>query len=96
MDFPNGKNFAFSILDDTDDSTVQNVRPIYELLAELGIRTTKTVWTLESSQPSRRFFAGDTLQKAGYLEFVHELVERGVELAWHCASMESSSRFRTE
>lgn len=95
MDFPDGKTFAFSILDDTDDSTVRNVRPIYELLNELGIRTTKTVWPLESSRPSRRFFAGDTLQEAGYLEFVHELVERGVEIAWHCASKESSSRSRT-
>lgn len=95
MDFPGEKSFAFSILDDTDDSTVRNVRPIYELLAELGIRTTKTVWSLESSRPSRQFFAGDTLQKAGYLEFVHELVERGVELAWHCASKESSARTRT-
>ena len=95
MEFPGGKIFAFSILDDTDDATVDNVRPIYSLLDELGIRTTKTVWSLESSEPSRRFFAGETLEKEGYLEFVHELVQRGVELAWHCASMESSERPRT-
>ncbi len=95
MDFPNGKSFAFTILDDTDDSTVENVRPIYDLLNELGIRTTKTVWPLESPEPSRRFFAGETLQKSSYLEFVRELVQRGVELGWHCASMESSKRTRT-
>jgi len=96
MDFPLEKSFAFSILDDTDDATEGNVRPIYALLNELGIRTTKTVWPLSTTRPSRRFFAGDTLQEAGYLEFVHELVERGVELAWHCASKESSARGRTQ
>jgi hypothetical protein len=34
---PNNKKFAFTILDDTDLSTVENVSPVYRLLAELRI-----------------------------------------------------------
>src|SRR5690606_40955769 len=42
--WPQGKRFAFSIIDDTDVATVANVRPIYRLLERLGLRATKTVW----------------------------------------------------
>lgn len=95
MQFPEGKRFAFSILDDTDDSTVDNSRPVYDLLHELGLRTTKTVWTAACPEGSRLFFAGQTLQNPAYLEFVHQLRERGFEIAWHCATMEGSKRPRT-
>jgi hypothetical protein len=44
VEWPNGKRFAFTIVDDTDDATVQKVRPVYDFLLELGIRSTKTVW----------------------------------------------------
>ena len=95
MEFPEGKRFAFSILDDTDDSTVENARPIYDLLYDLGLRTTKTVWAADCPEGSRLFFAGQTLQNKDYLRFVHKLREREFELAWHCATMESSKRDRT-
>jgi hypothetical protein len=94
--YPGGKRFAFTILDDTDDATVENVRPIYDLLYELGFRTTKTAWPLDCPEGSALFFAAETLQDPGYLEFVRELVERGFELASHGATMESSTRERTE
>ena len=93
--FPGGKRFAFSILDDTDDSTLENVKPIYDLLRERGLRTTKTAWPLDCPEGSRHFFAADTLQNKVYLDFVHELVEAGFELAFHGATMESSRRERT-
>lgn len=93
--YPNGGGFAFSILDDTDDSTVENVRPVYALLHDLGFKTTKTVWPMDCPEGSRLYFAGQTLQHRPYLDFVHELVGRGFELAWHGATMESSARERT-
>lgn len=95
MEFPEGKRFAFSILDDTDDSTVENARPIYDLLHELGFRTTKTVWAADCPEGSELFFAGQTLQNRDYLNFVHNLKSQDFELAWHCATMESSKRART-
>lgn len=95
LQFPEGKRFAFTILDDTDDATVDNVRPIYSLLRSLGFRTTKTAWPLDCPEGSRKFFAAETLQNAEYLAFVRQLVADGFELAFHGATMESSHRERT-
>ena len=44
--WPQGKSFAFTIVDDTDESTIENTKPVYDVLAGLGFRTTKTVWPL--------------------------------------------------
>jgi hypothetical protein len=95
MIFPSGKRFAFSILDDTDDSTLKNVKPAYDSLKALGFRTTKTVWPLDCPEGSRIFFAAETLQNRPYLEFVHDLARDGFEIAFHGATMESSRRDRT-
>ena len=92
--WPNGARFAFTILDDTDDATVANVKPVYDLLHDLGMRTTKTVWPL-ACQDESIYFAAETLEDEAYLAFVRELVERGFEIASHGATMESSERRRT-
>jgi hypothetical protein len=92
---PAGKRFAFSVLDDTDDSTLENVEPVYAMLRDYGFRTTKTVWPLDCPEGSRNFFAAETLQDKDYLRFVHELVDAGFEVAFHGATMESSRRERT-
>lgn len=94
--FPGGKRFAFSILDDTDVATVQNVAPVYRLLDALGMRTTKTVWPLACPEGSRDFAASQTLEDPEYLEFVRWLLDRGFEVTWHGATMEASERARTE
>ena len=95
MMFPDNKQFAFSILDDTDDSTVENVKPVYDLLSSLGMKTTKTVWAADCPEGSPLYFAGQTLKDEAYLKFVHDIRDSGFELAWHCATMESSKRART-
>jgi hypothetical protein len=92
---PDGKQFAFTILDDTDDSTVANVKPIYELLRDLGYRTTKTVWPVDCPEGSDQFFAGETLSNPEYRAFCLDLATQGFEVTWHCATMESSTRERT-
>ena len=93
--FPEGKRFAFTILDDTDDATLENVRPVYDRLQELGFRTTKTAWPMDCPEGSREYFAADTLQRADYLEYVQSLVAAGFELASHGATMETNLRERT-
>jgi hypothetical protein len=95
MEFPHGKTFAFSILDDTDDSTLENVRPVYAAIKDAGMRTTKTVWPVGCPEGSRLFFAGETLENPEYLAFVHQLAREGFEIASHGATMESSLRERT-
>ncbi len=94
MEFPNGARFAFTIFDDTDDGTLANLRPIYELLDELGMRATKTVWPFRHEGPSD-FFACETLEDDRYREWVRSLQAQGFEVTWHCASFESSGRERT-
>lgn len=95
FEFPEGKRFAFTILDDTDVATVDNVKPIYRLLERLGMRSTKTVWPLACPEGSPNFSTSQTLEDPEYLAFVRDLELRGFEITWHGATMESSRRERT-
>jgi hypothetical protein len=79
--FPNNKKFAFAIHDDTDLSTIENVGPIYQLLAELGMRTTKSVWPLASVPDG--WHGGASLQDPDYLAFILGLRDNGFEIALH-------------
>lgn len=95
LPFPDGKRFAFTVIDDTDVATVQNVAPVYELLQRLGMRATKTVWTMPCTEGSRNYSSSQTLEDADYRAFVIDLQRRGFEIASHGATMESSTRDRT-
>ena len=93
LKYPSGKEFAFTILDDTDDTTVDNGQPVYEFLDNLGLRTTKTVWSFDTAPENRGpFFAGETLSSPEYRNWVHGLESRGFEIAFHNATMGSSLR----
>ena len=48
--WPGGKSFAFTVFDDTDRATVENVGPVYRFLAELGFLTTKSVWPIRGNR----------------------------------------------
>jgi len=74
-------DFMFTIFDDTDEATVRNVKPIYDLLAELNILTTKSVWTLPIKKSN--VFTGETLDDEGYLDFVLDIQDKGFEIAMH-------------
>lgn len=88
--WPDGKKFAFSIFDDTDNATVEAIRPVYSLLSQLGIKITKSVWPLRSD-PSDRFFA-DSLQDNEYLDLMLELQDKGFEIGYHGARAGSNQR----
>ena len=92
--WPNGKRFAFTIVDDTDRSTVSNTKPVYDLLLENGIVTTKTVWPLcpLETQP---ISGGDSLECSEYRDWILGLKDSGYEIAFHGAADESSTRERT-
>jgi hypothetical protein len=95
FDFPHGKRFAFTIVDDTDVATVANVKPVYDLLHELGLRTTKTVWPVDCPEGSPDFSSSQTLEETDYRAFAVDLQRRGFEVTWHGATMETSLRTRT-
>lgn len=93
--FPQGKRFAFTIIDDTDCATIGNVRPVYEYLHHLGFRTTKTVWPLPGHHPQDRNAPAQTLADADYLEFIRQLQAWGFEIALHNARSYSCPREET-
>jgi len=93
--YPGEKEFIFSIFDDTDVATLENIRPIYEYLTELGILTTKSVWPLKWDGEYSDCKGSHTLKDKAYADYVKELANRGFEIAFHGASMESSERERT-
>lgn len=83
------------MFDDTDVATVANVAPVYHLLEQLGMRTTKTVWPLPCPDARSDFSSSETLADAPYRAFALDLQRRGFEIASHGATMESSLRART-
>ncbi|MCE5308730.1 MAG: hypothetical protein LLG20_13915 [Acidobacteriales bacterium] len=91
--WPNGHKFAFTFVDDADWATMARVRPIYDLITDLGMRSTKTVWMLNASSGARN--EGSTCENPAYLDWNLSLQERGFEIALHCASAGSSTREQT-
>lgn len=78
--FPGGRQFAFTVFDDTDHATVENTRPVYDLLAELGLRTTKSVWVYP---PRGRFTGGSLLHDDRYCDYIRQLSAAGFEIGLH-------------
>ncbi|HEX5065483.1 MAG TPA: hypothetical protein VFY49_05165 [Myxococcota bacterium] len=91
LGFPGGKRFAFSIFDDTDVATLESIRPIYDCLHELGMRTTKSVWGKGHDGPSD-YRGSHTLDDGAYADYTRELHRRGFEIGFHGATMESARR----
>ena len=88
--FPDNCRFAFTVVDDTDSCTLENISPVYRLLAELGFRTTKTVWPLPNVPGNP--FAGCTLQDPAYCTFIQKLAEQGFEIGMHSVRNSHSER----
>ncbi len=92
MKYPDNKNFIFTIFDDTDVATVGNISPVYDFLHEIGMLTTKSVWPLHCSQNDSDFAGSQTLEDPSYADYIKKLSVKGFEIAFHGASMETSSR----
>jgi hypothetical protein len=83
MQWPDGKRFAFTIFDDTDLSRPGNYEPMYELLYESGMLTTKSVWPATGPGLEARSAEGSTCDDAEYLRYVLALQARGFEIGYH-------------
>ncbi len=90
--FPEGKRFAFTIVDDTDLATLERNRPVYEVLRRYGLRTTKTAWALPPTELDHLPNAGDTLADKTYRDFLLGLRNHGFEIALHGVRGGSSTR----
>jgi hypothetical protein len=89
--WPDGKDFAFTVFDDTDFASLANVGPVYSLLSDLGFRTTKSVWAFRSN----KVIDGQSLEDPDYLSWILELRDAGFEMGWHNAAANSSPREKT-
>lgn len=93
MSWPEQKSFAFTVFDDTDWETVDNVGPVYAFLQEHGFRTTKSIWpNAVSRQP---YIGGDTGANPAYLAWVKSLHRSGFGLGFHMATAHTSCRAQT-
>jgi hypothetical protein len=91
--WPGGKKFAFSVIDDTDLATIENVRPVYQLLADLGLRTTKSVWVIAGTGQSR--LGGQTCENPSYRDWLLHLQREGFEIGLHNVTYHTSQRSET-
>lgn len=91
--WPSGKRFAFSVFDDTDLATMDNVPEVYALLADLGFRTTKSVWAVRG--PRTPYLGGSTSDDADYRAWTLDLQARGFEIGSHGATFHTSMRDET-
>ena len=93
ISWPNGHKFAFTIFDDTDWATLEKVKPVYDILSSLGMRTTKSVWLFRGNGTPRN--DGSTCEDKEYLEWLLSLQSMGFEIGLHCAAPSSSHREKT-
>jgi len=93
VQWPDGKRFAFTIFDDPDLQTLDNVRTLYSFVSDLGLRTTKAVWPLRGTGTPK--CGGATCEDEQYLKWVLGLKEQGFEIALHNATYHTSTRKET-
>jgi len=91
--WPNGHDFAFTVFDDTDSATLENVSRVYGLLSDAGCRTTKSVWPLAATRPGRA--SGATCADREYANWAASLQQSGFEIALHNVTCHSSYREET-
>ncbi len=91
--WPDGRAFAFTVFDDTDRATVANVSPVYAFLADLGLRTTKSVWTMRVEDRDGEY--GATCEERPYRSWVESLAEQGFEIASHNVAARTCAREQT-
>jgi hypothetical protein len=92
--WPKGKRFAFTVFDDTDSATVENVGAVYAFLADCGLRTTKSCWVLRGDA-SRGKYPGQTLDDDVHRRWLVDLQAQGFEIGWHGATWHGSLRAQT-
>jgi hypothetical protein len=91
--WPDGKDFAFTIFDDPDFDTVENVATIYSFLSDLGFRTTKAVWPIRGKGTPK--IGGATCEDEHYLNWILRLKDQGFEVALHNVTYHTSTREKT-
>jgi hypothetical protein len=88
--WPSGKTFAFTVFDDPDGDTRFAREYVYPFLADLGFRTTKSVWTIGPLRETNSH--GETCADRSFRENAQALQTRGFEIGYHSAAPHSCTR----
>ncbi len=92
VEWPDRKRFAFSVFDDTDGDAIWNTQPVYRLLTELGLRTTKSCWVRQPAPGEAALCPGHTTEDPEYRDYLLGLQGLGFEIGLHNVSSASSTR----
>jgi hypothetical protein len=92
--WPDGKRFAFTIVDDPDGQTLEHSREVYGFLADAGFRTTKCVWPVRGPREPSDF--GATCADPDYRLWATALQSSGFEIALHNVTSHTSTREETK
>jgi hypothetical protein len=98
--YPDGKNFAFTIVDDPDGTKLNETNPVYDFLDSIGFRTTIACWVYKpvdvSGLPDQKEqLESDTLENDAYLEFIKKYKQKGFEIALHTVTAGNDNRETT-
>ena len=88
--WPNNKQFAFTIFDDTDRANLKDNQLVYQCLNELNFKTTKSVWMTDGNKLTKD--SGVTCDDKIYLNWLLELKNKGFEIGYHNTTYHSSYR----
>ncbi|MFC1770979.1 hypothetical protein ACFLZV_03735, partial [Candidatus Margulisiibacteriota bacterium] len=91
--WPEGKDFAFTVFDDTDFATLENVRSVYSFLQNNGFKTTKSAWPIKGHH--KPLIGGSTCEDIDYLKWLLALQKTGFEIGFHNATYHTSLREET-
>ena len=92
-EWPQGKSFAFTIFDDPDLDSIENVAAVYSFLHDNGFRTTKAVWPIRGKSTPK--VGGATCEDEQYLKRILHLNGQGFEIALHNVTYHTSTREET-
>jgi hypothetical protein len=96
ISWPGGKQFAFSVFDDTDLTVPGNFEAVYDLLGSLEMRTTKSVWPATGADLQPRSAQGSTCDDPEYLKTILRLQQSGFEIGYHNSYFEGLPRQRID
>jgi hypothetical protein len=91
--WPEGKTFAFSVFDDPDAQTLEGGKRVYDLLGDLGFRTTRGVWPGAAVRAPNS--GGETCADTDYRRHSQSLQAAGFEIGYHNTTKHSSTRDET-
>jgi hypothetical protein len=90
MEWPGGRQFAFTVFDDPDGDNMSAINWVYPFLRDLGLCMTIGVWPMGPLRDTN--CPGRTCEDPKYLAQVKTLQRDGFEIGYHSAAPHSCTR----